>query len=64
MRRMLNNTAKPESRTDTIKNDATRQRWELFHQAIAHAKKSNFLALEELEDNGDARPTPLTSVAS
>jgi hypothetical protein len=24
-----------------LKNSAARQRWELFHRAIAHAKKAN-----------------------
>ena len=35
-----------------LKNESSRQRWELFHRAIAHAKESNVAALEE----ADARP--------
>jgi hypothetical protein len=63
---MLNDTSKQESRTESIKNESTRQRWELFHQAIAHAKKSNFMAFEEMEARAadEHRPVPLTSVAS
>lgn len=30
-----------ESPTATLKNESARQRWELFHRAIAHAKQSN-----------------------
>ena len=26
---------------DFLKNESARQRWELFHRAIAHAKESN-----------------------
>ncbi len=30
-----------------LKNEFSRQRWELFHRAIAHAKQSNDAALED-----------------
>ncbi len=30
-----------------LKNEFTRQRWELFHRAIAHAKQTNDASLEE-----------------
>ncbi len=33
-------------RGSMIKNEFTRQRWELFHRAIAHAKQTNDEALE------------------
>lgn len=56
-----------------LKNEATRQRWELFHRAIALAKKSNAEAFEEAEKarqgsagSADAlrqRPEPLLSIA-
>lgn len=32
-----------------FKNNAARQRWELFHRAIAEAKKSNSDALQEAD---------------
>lgn len=40
---------------DTFKNEASRQRWELFHRAIAHAKESNAAAM--LEDDSPGRDT-------
>ena len=42
-----------ESPTATLKDEFTRQRWELFHRAIAHAKQSNNDAL--LEADGQSR---------
>ncbi len=30
-----------------LKDDSARQRWELFHRAIAHAKQSNLTAMDE-----------------
>lgn len=43
--------------TATLKDEFARQRWELFHRAIAHAKQSNNDALldadsEPTESNG------------
>jgi hypothetical protein len=38
-----------ESRFATLKNEATRQRWELFHRAIALAKQSNADAMAEAD---------------
>ena len=36
-----------------LKNDSSRQRWELFHRAIAHAKESsNSALLDEDEPRG------------
>jgi hypothetical protein len=37
---------KSESPLDALKSDAARQRWDLFHRAIAYAKESNNAALE------------------
>lgn len=49
-----------ESPTATLKNEFARQRWDLFHRAIAHAKQSNNDALNESDaqslDGGDAGP--------
>ena len=42
-----------ESPTATLKDEFARQRWELFHRAIAHAKQSNNDAL--LENDGQSR---------
>jgi hypothetical protein len=38
-----------EFRFATLKNEATRQRWELFHRAIALAKRSNADAVAEAD---------------
>ena len=42
---MSNKYTEPESPVVTLKNEASRQRWELFHRAIAHAKQSNAASL-------------------
>lgn len=47
---MSDNCKKTESPVDTLKNESARQRWELFHRAIAHAKESNNASLSD----GDA----------
>ncbi len=33
----------------SLKNESARQRWELFHRAIAHAKESNHAALADTD---------------
>ena len=47
-----------------LKNEFTRQRWELFHRAIAHAKQSNNSALENTDvDNNDSKSSgPFLSI--
>jgi len=46
---------KTDSPVDTLKNEAARQRWELFHRAIAHAKESNNASLHDADaQSGDA----------
>ena len=42
---MSNKYTESESPAVTLKNEASRQRWELFHRAIAHAKQSNAASL-------------------
>ncbi|MCK5325960.1 MAG: hypothetical protein KAJ57_08125 [Woeseiaceae bacterium] len=37
----------------SLKNESSRQRWELFHRAIAHAKESNNAALAEADTHAD-----------
>lgn len=45
---MSNKNPSDELRFEALKNESARQRWQLFHRAIAHAKQSNFQALEEV----------------
>lgn len=49
-----------ESPTANLKNESSRQRWDMFHRAIAHAKQSNDQALVEAEsqspDGGASGP--------
>jgi hypothetical protein len=40
-----------ESPAIALKNDSSRQRWELFHRAIAHAKESNQASLEDCDSH-------------
>lgn len=52
---MSNKHQESESPVDSLKNESSRQRWELFHRAIAHAKESNNAALHEADTQaGDA----------
>jgi len=37
----------------SLKNESSRQRWELFHRAIAHAKESNNAAIAESDSHPD-----------
>lgn len=46
---MSNDVKKTHFPVDTLKNESARQRWELFHRAIAHAKESNDAALHEAD---------------
>ncbi|MDH3615257.1 MAG: hypothetical protein OEQ90_02175 [Gammaproteobacteria bacterium] len=49
---MSNNFKESESPLDALTSDAARQRWDLFHRAIAHAKESNNTSLAEADDQG------------
>lgn len=53
-----------ESPFDSLKNESARQRWELFHRAIAHAKQSNNDALVDSDSSSsDAKSGgPLLSI--
>ncbi len=45
----------PDLPIEALKNESARQRWELFHRAIAHAKESNNAALDDGDCNvGDS----------
>ncbi len=54
-----------ESQPKALKNESARQRWELFHRAIAHAKQSNVSDMQDSDsDAGEAkRPGPILSIA-
>jgi len=39
---------------DAFKNESARQRWELFHRAIAYAKESNAAMMEAESQGSDA----------
>ncbi|MDZ7642757.1 MAG: hypothetical protein U5K76_00045 [Woeseiaceae bacterium] len=60
---MSNNTIKQESRAESFRNESTRQRWDLFHRAIAHAKQSNVAALEEAAES-EAERQPVAVLQS
>ena len=71
---MDENSSHDEPRFATVKNEATRIRWELFHRAIALAKQSNAAAMIESEaatkegsseaaDPARQRAEPLLSIA-
>jgi len=49
---------------EPLKSDAARQRWEMFHRAIAHAKASNNAAMMEAEIRQHDQETsgPLLSI--
>lgn len=49
----------------TLKNESSRQRWEMFHRAIAHAKETNHAAIAGTDpgaDDGNAGGPLLTIV--
>ena len=48
-----------------LKNESSRQRWEMFHRAIAHAKETNHAAIVEADhgvDEGESAIPLLTLV--
>jgi len=56
--------SKNEAQTVSLKNESARQRWDLFHRAIAHAKQSNDDAMQDSDnDTGDGKGGgPLLSI--
>lgn len=53
---MSNKCKEAETPAVFLKDESARQRWELFHRAIAHAKQSNDAALDETDsDAGDPK---------
>jgi len=61
---MSNKSTKTESPVISLKNESARQRWELFHRAIAHAKQTNDDALLETAEGvrESKSPVPLLSI--
>jgi len=61
---MSDNNKKPESSLDSLTSDAARQRWQMFHRAIAYAKESNHASLVDSDaQSGDTDGVePLLSV--
>jgi len=61
---MSRNHEETASPTAALKNESSRQRWDLFHRAIAHAKQSNDQALLESDSAaGDGNGSnPLLSI--
>ena len=62
---MANNCSENESHLSALKSESARQRWDMFHRAIAHAKQSNNAALQEAESqaNKPKRSGPLLTIA-
>jgi hypothetical protein len=61
---MTNKNSESKPRTEVLRNEATRQRWDLFHRAIAHAKQTNESALQEASNDAVPRPVSFESLAS
>ena len=61
---MSNDCSENESPLAALKSESARQRWELFHRAIAHAKQSNSAALQEPESPASEakRSGPILSI--
>jgi hypothetical protein len=54
---MSNKCSQNDSPVGALKSESAKARWELFHRAIAHAKQSNYSALEDAESSADeAKP--------
>jgi len=43
---------KNDSPVEALTTESARQRWELFHRAIAHAKESNNALLDDGDSHG------------
>ena len=53
---MSNKCKEAESPVVFLKDESARQRWELFHRAIAHAKQSNDSSLDDTDsESGDPK---------
>lgn len=52
---MSNKCKEADSPIAALKDESARRRWEMFHRAIAHAKRSNETELDE-QDGAQAEP--------
>lgn len=53
-----------ERQLESLTNESARQRWELFHRAIALAKQSNSHEMVEEEQPAEPKPrAPVLSIA-
>ncbi|NIV17504.1 MAG: hypothetical protein GWN47_03650 [Woeseiaceae bacterium] len=61
---MSNKCKEAESPLVALKNESARQRWELFHRAIAYAKESNNATNDDGESGrGDGKKAgPILSI--
>jgi len=49
---MSKKQSKNDSSVEALTSESARQRWELFHRAIAHAKESNNALLDDGDSHG------------
>jgi hypothetical protein len=62
---MSDNYSENDSPLSALKNESARQRWEMFHRAIAHAKQTNSSELQDA-DSSTGKPKgsgPLLTIA-
>ena len=61
---MSNECSKDDAPVERIKNESTRRRWELFHRAIAHAKRATSADCQDAESatETDEKPAPILSI--
>jgi hypothetical protein len=61
---MSDNYSDNDSPVSALKSESARQRWEMFHRAIAHAKQTTAAQLPEADTQGGAPPqnAPLLTV--
>ena len=61
---MSKKQSKSGSPVETLTSESARQRWELFHRAIAHAKESNNALLDdgEVYSGDDESSSPLLTI--
>jgi hypothetical protein len=62
---MSNDFSENESPLSALKSESARQRWDLFHRAIAHAKQSNSAALQDSDASASEpkRSGPVLTIA-
>ena len=53
---------KNETPTAALKNESARQRWDLFHRAIAHAKQSNDAAMLDADTSASKSGRPMLTI--